>query len=72
MAEGVWIMRIMIMLTDKGFLKAAKNSLSAEGCLIFYLRQDNQPYFHAPIRSSLLFCSLNHPDVMIRLQILYA
>lgn len=30
MAEGVWIMRIMIMLTDKGFLKAAKNSPPAQ------------------------------------------
>lgn len=29
MTECFWIMRIMIMLTDKGFLKAAKNSLSA-------------------------------------------
>lgn len=55
-------MRIMIVLTDKGFLKATKNSLSAHRAAshflnyFFYLQQEeNPPHFHAPIRSSVIF-----------------
>lgn len=59
MTECVWITRIMIVLTDKGFLKAAENSLS-ESRLTFYLR-GNYACFYALIPSSTPCYSLKPP-----------
>lgn len=57
MAEGVRIMRIMITLTDKGFRKEAAAEPSFRIILPPsppHLQRENQPRFHAPIRSSLI------------------